>query len=86
MPTTLKSVRLPDQLIADVEQFQGNRSFNRVVRASLKLWLKRRKRKSEDALITQALASRSPEQVSEEEQIVRLSGKSVGRILREGGL
>jgi len=73
-------------MVEDIEQFQGPDNFNRVVRLALRGWLKRRRRKAEDEMIENALRSRSPEQIAEEDQIVRQSGQSSLGILKDSSL
>lgn len=86
MPTVTKSVRLSTRMVEDIEQFQGPDNFNRVVRLALRGWLKRRRRKAEDEMIENALRSRSPEQIAEEDQLVRQGGQSSLRILKDSSL
>jgi Arc/MetJ-type ribon-helix-helix transcriptional regulator len=86
MPTVVKSVRLSTKMVEDIEQLQGPDNFNRVVRLALRGWLKRQRRKAEDEMIEKALKSRSPEQIAEEDRIVRQSGQSTLRILKDSGL
>jgi len=86
MPTVIKSVRLSTEMVEDIERLQGADNFNQVVRLALRRWLRRRRRKAEDAMIERALKSRLPEQIAEENQIVRQSGDSALRILKGSDL
>jgi Arc/MetJ-type ribon-helix-helix transcriptional regulator len=86
VPTLTKSIRLSQKMYDEIERLQGKGSFNRVVRAALKRWLRMKKRQAEDTTIERALASQSPEQIAEEEAIVRESGASARRVLKETDL
>ena len=85
MATVTKSVRLPEEMVRDIERRQGPRSFNAVVRAALRTWLKRRKRMDEDAMIVEDLQGRSPQRIAEEREIAAQSAASARRVLDASG-
>jgi len=76
MATLLKSVRLSEDLLAEVSALEPGKSFSEVVQQAIADWIAQRRREAEDEVIRQALAGRSAEQRAEEKALAVLAQKS----------
>ena len=76
-----KSVRLPRELIDEVEMFRGDQNFTEVVTEAVAQWLRRQRRRHEDQLIEQALTGLPPEQREAEDLLAGAASQSARRTL-----
>jgi len=76
-----KSIRLPDDLVRDVDQLKGNRQFTEIATEALRNWVRLTRRIHEDVLIAQTLSGMSSEQRQEEGELTQLAQQSSLEIL-----
>ena len=76
-----KSIRLPQELINEVEMLRGDQNFTEVVTEAVAQWLRCQRRRHEDQLIEQALTGLPPEQREAEDRLAGVASQSALRTL-----
>ena len=82
-PTRTVSVRLPTHLLEEATDLSHGARITEIMGQALKAWVAVLRRRHEDNLIRQALASISPQQRKAERHLAELAGGSSFRVMEK---